>query len=116
MKKVIVISMVFVILACLILLTGCQEGQKQEKVWGQGQPPTTWTDYFGNGNNARLDFMQNRAIEGTQAVIYGANTKDVQGNVIHKQGIFERIDEMNDRLDKLEERVYGGTSDQSEGG
>lgn len=53
MKGIFLISM-----AVAVLLTGC----KQKRVWGQGDPPDNWQEFFGNNNVARLDYMQTQAI------------------------------------------------------
>ena len=50
-----------VLLALMLILSGCSQPQEQQ-TWGKGDPPDEWQSYFGNGNNARLDYMQQRAI------------------------------------------------------
>lgn len=46
------------ILLLLSMLTGCQPEQR----WGTGEPPTEYQAFFGNGNMARLNFVQTNRI------------------------------------------------------
>ncbi len=57
MKKTILITLMIT----AILITGCEESQK--KVWGQGDPSAEYQGFFGNDNNARLNFIQSQAID-----------------------------------------------------
>ena len=79
------------VVVMIVLLAGCQEAQKQESqqpaVWGQGELPGDWQGFFGNGNNARLNFVQSQVINNNM----------------------KAITEMNGRIAKLEEtttRIY----------
>lgn len=51
---------VCVLMACL---TGCIEEQQAPKLWGQGDPPADWQEFFGNDNNSRLNYMQSQYID-----------------------------------------------------
>jgi len=62
MKKVI-----FALMLC-VLMAGCTETQKQP-VYGKGDPPAPYQKYFGNENGARLDWVQNQAIDQHNKVI-----------------------------------------------
>ncbi len=54
-------NLVFIVLmAIALLVSGCNVAPKP--VYGQGNLPARWQEMFGNSNGARLDFMQNRAI------------------------------------------------------
>lgn len=86
------IVIIFVILGCLILLTGCQE---EQKVYGQGELTSEWISYFGTDNDARVNFLQ-------QAILYGINTKDAQGKAVHKRGLIERVTALEDKVKKIE--------------
>ena len=86
MKKVInelrdyaTLVMIVLCLVLALMLAGCTETQKQ---WGQGDPPAEFQEWFGNDNGARLDFMQNRAI-------------DLQNQAL--KGIVERIIDLEAR-------------------
>lgn len=50
--------MITLMLICVSLVLGCQENQQERPVWGQGDPPDTWQEQFGNENMARLNFVQ----------------------------------------------------------
>jgi hypothetical protein len=60
MKSNIVIVLMFIAMAVILLLMGCTESE--QPVYGNGEPPAEYQDYFGNDNGARLDFVQNQAI------------------------------------------------------
>ena len=57
MKKLILALMLIA-----ILMAGCEETEKRP-VYGQGEPPADYQKLFGNGNGARLDYVQNTAIK-----------------------------------------------------
>ena len=44
-----------VVLIMLVLALGCQG---ERKVWGKGELDANWVEMFGEGNGARLDFVQ----------------------------------------------------------
>lgn len=74
--------------------------------WGQNDPPAEWQGWFGNDNNARLNFVQMQALEKQQAEIYGVNRKTPDGKQIHQPGLIEKTAELEslfDRVKKLEE-------------
>ena len=48
-----------VALMILVLVSGCNETQKVDKVYGKGDLPTGYQEYFGGDNMARLNYMQN---------------------------------------------------------
>ncbi len=68
MKKIeLCIVVVFVItMVAILLLAGCQDEQKTPptKVYGKGDPSAEWRSYFGNGNMARLNFVQTQTVNG----------------------------------------------------
>ena len=49
-----------VVVLVIILMSGCQN--QQQKVWGIGELPAEWQEFFGNDNTARLDLAQTEAI------------------------------------------------------
>jgi hypothetical protein len=57
------------------LMAGCQSSQKQP-VWGKGDPPADWQANFGNGNLARIVFVQTQTINNQ-----GAAIKDLKARV-----------------------------------
>ncbi len=59
----IAIATAAILIVCLFmaLTSGCKESQ-QRPVWGNGDPPATWTETFGNDNGARMDFVQMRML------------------------------------------------------
>jgi len=57
MKDVLFIAMVILAL----LFGGCTESKAP--VWGKGDLPAEYVDMFGQGNSARLDWVQNKAID-----------------------------------------------------
>ncbi len=59
-----VIAIIFMVLT-LLTLSGCKESQQVEQtpVWGKGDLPPHWIEYFGNDNTARLDFKQSQIID-----------------------------------------------------
>ena len=46
----------------MIILTGCQSVEVIPDVWGQGEPPGDWQEFFGNENMARLNWVQTQSI------------------------------------------------------
>ena len=85
-------SLIVVTLAVIALLVcGCQE---EQKVWGQGETPTDYQEFFGNGNNARLNHKQNQIIDSQTAILYGITTKDLNGQTVRKRGLIERVKEL----------------------
>lgn len=48
---------IVVLVAIAILVCGCQEEQKTQ-VWGEGELPVKWREWFGDDNGSRLDFVQ----------------------------------------------------------
>ena len=58
-----IMLMVTVLIAMAFVVGGCQEAEKpQPKVWGQGDLPTAFEDFFGNSNLSRLNYKQTEAI------------------------------------------------------
>ncbi len=55
---------------CLFLLftCGCVESE-QPPVWGNGDPPASWQETFGNDNIARVNFVQMRMFKQMDARI-----------------------------------------------
>ena len=83
-------------LIILIIISGCVEAdvaiaEPKLPVWGQGELPAEWQEYFGNDNVARLNFMQTRALDRMQAIIYGIDVSDPNGQPMRKRGLIERI-------------------------
>ncbi len=61
-KRDIAIATAAILIVCLFMaLTGCKESQ-QRPTWGNGNPPATWQQTFGNDNGARMDFVQMRML------------------------------------------------------
>lgn len=54
-----------VAIAALCALTGCVEEQQvqQSPIWGKGDLPPQWTEYFGKDNGSRMDFRQSQIID-----------------------------------------------------
>lgn len=77
--------LVFVI--CL-LLTGCQETQKQYK---QGELPPDYKAMFGTDNGARLNFTQQQQIDRLRAAVFGVNKKNPDGSITHTVGALGRV-------------------------
>ena len=65
MWSTIAIMLVCIAVAVLIFLSGCQEQQR----WGQGELPENHVRFFGKSNTARLDFVQNNAINNQGQII-----------------------------------------------
>lgn len=81
-----------VVLIMLVLAMGCQE---EQKVWGQGELGTKWTEFFGESNGSRLNFIQSQMIEGNKKGL-GELLKRVQALEI------ENPAELAERVRKLE--------------
>lgn len=58
---------VFTLAIVMVALTGCTESERP--VYGVGELPAEYQEYFGNDNGARLDFVQNEAINQLSARI-----------------------------------------------
>lgn len=54
------LASIAVIIVCLIMAftSGCEEAEQKQSTWGNGNPPTSWQETFGNDNGARMDYMQ----------------------------------------------------------
>lgn len=60
-KRLLVI-LIGALAAMILTLCGCQE--EQRKVWGTGELKADWTEFFGDDNGSRLDFVQTQRING----------------------------------------------------
>ena len=56
--KNICILLAMILAAMITVSVLCGGCQRERKVWGQGEPPAEYTDFFGNDNMARLNFVQ----------------------------------------------------------
>ena len=82
---------------------------KIPKQWRDGDLPVIWQGWFGNTNISRLVFEQQQTIQNLrkelqrqQNVTYGMNVKDKQGKTVHRNGIFDRIVALEERVKKLQ--------------
>ncbi len=80
-------------------VVGCQE---EHKVWGQGEIPAGYQEYFGTDNTARLGYVLSKAVDRNSVIIYGFDTKDPNGQPVRKRGLIERITALEDKVNKLE--------------
>lgn len=75
----------------LLVLGGCNEAQISRKVWGQGDLPSDWQDFFGEGNIARLDFVQTQAInkQGQAIAVLAERVRKLEAdpNDVKKKGL-----------------------------
>ncbi len=105
------IWLVMAVLAIMALLfAGCKEAQRTPQVWGQGELPIRFQELFGKSNLARLNFVQTQRADNHQALIYGIDAKDPNGQTVRKRGLIERItalEALEERVKKLEERTVG---------
>ncbi len=60
LNEMLVILLMLVIVSAMV---GCSE-TAQRTVYGKGDPPAEYQTLFGNDNGARLDYVQNQAING----------------------------------------------------
>ena len=106
LRGTIIVLMVVGIAFCMgllsVLLTGCNEVQRQPRVWGQGELPAEWEGFFGNGNGARLDYMQSKMLDQQGVIIFGADTKGADGKSVRKRGLIERITALEGMVEQLE--------------
>ena len=63
-KRDIAIATAAILIVCLFMAitSGCKESQ-QQPVWGKGDLPPHWTEYFGSDNGARLDYKQSQMLD-----------------------------------------------------
>jgi hypothetical protein len=58
---------IIIALAAAVSLSGCieeeQTPQAQTPIWGQGDLPPQWVEYFDDDNKSRLDFKQSLIID-----------------------------------------------------
>lgn len=54
---------ILILLGLAFVVCGCQEAQQTQRVWGQGDPPADWQDFFGNDNISRLDFVHSQLLQ-----------------------------------------------------
>lgn len=56
---------IVIALFAVVVLTGCVEEQQvqQPPIWGKGDLPTGWQEYFGNDNGSRMNFRQSQVID-----------------------------------------------------
>ena len=61
-------AIIAILAICLFmaLTSGCIEEEQSKPAWGNGDPPDSWIQTFGNDNGAHMDFMQMRML-GEQA-------------------------------------------------
>ncbi len=100
MKFELCITMIILMCLALVACGGCEEAMQQAK-WGQGDPPVEWQNMFGNDNIARLNFVQTQAANQHQAIIYGFEAKDPDGQVVRKRGLIERVITLEGQIEKL---------------
>ncbi len=50
------------IVTCWKIIEDAKPDPNAPPVWGNGDPPATWTETFGNDNGARMDFVQMRML------------------------------------------------------
>lgn len=93
--------MIVALVVISILLAGCQEEQKS-KVWGKGELPAPWRELFGKDNISRLNFAQTEASNRHQALIFGVNVKDPNGQPVRKRGLIERVKALEEQIEALE--------------
>lgn len=61
------------------------------KRFGKANPPAHWQAWFDNDNKSRLDYLQQQKLDRLEAIIYGSDFTDLQGNIVHKNGLLDRI-------------------------
>ena len=63
-KACFVVAAVIIITGLILSIAGCQPQAEviPDKVWGQGDLPDDWQEFFGNENMARLNFVQTQSI------------------------------------------------------
>lgn len=59
---------IIVLLFCALAICACEQSE-QAPVWGKGDLPADFEKTFGPGNGPRLDFIQNRIINGHTKII-----------------------------------------------
>ncbi len=101
MKWELCITMIILMCLALVACGGCEEAQQQTNIWGEGELPPHWRGFFGDGNLARLNFVQSQALDQHQAIIYGFEDRDPDGQVIRKRGLIERITALEGQIEKL---------------
>ena len=94
MKTALIVTLILV----AVLVSGCFENQR---TWGKGELPKEWQDYFGDGNNSRMNYVQSQAIDKHQALLYGLNTRGPNGKIVRKKGIIERLAEVRAAVDEI---------------
>jgi hypothetical protein len=101
MKKLISI----VIIIVMVIICGCQEEHTAPaKIYGQGDLPQGWIDYFGDDNNARLNLIQTNRINNLGKAVAGLQIK------------VKRLEEKESTDAKQElSKAPGQTGGQSEG-
>jgi hypothetical protein len=80
MKKAVLV----LVLLAVLLMAGCQEEQQQEeKIWGKGDLPADWQEYFGSDNTSRLDYVQSERISLLQKTLsnFGKRLDDMEDKV-----------------------------------
>ncbi|KKN73458.1 hypothetical protein LCGC14_0400330 [marine sediment metagenome] len=84
------------LVALSLAVCGCQEAQTLQERWGRGEPSAVFQSFFGNDNNARLNFVQMQLIN---KQIQDVN--ELAGRVRALE--FENPAELAERVRKLEE-------------
>ena len=91
---------IIIVLTFLFGLFGCQEAQKSP-VWGQGNPDSNYIENFGNGNLARLCFVQTQRINNQAKLIAELITLNAKQHKI----MGEKDIDLYNRIRKLEEII-----------
>ena len=102
--RMIKLCWIVVVVCWIVFLSGCQE-QQQAKKWGEGDPPAEYQVFFGNDNNARLDFMQTQAIA-SQAEALAELRKEIKkvSDDVFKITTWTRPDDVNKETLELNEQ------------
>lgn len=85
------------IVACWEIIEAAKPDPNIPPVWGQGELPAEYIRFFGTGNGARLDFMQNRVIDKNVVII-----KEMARRIIALEYVDPNAMPVEARLDILE--------------
>ena len=96
LKGLLLMTIGVVVFLSIMLVTSIDKHDKTP-VWGKGELKPEFVEYFGDGNNARLNKAQNDAINKHSALLHGVDSKGVR----HK-GIIYIMKNLEARLKVLE--------------
>ena len=98
---------IWLFLIVLVLSPGCHESQQ---TWGRGDPPAGWRGYFGNDNNARLNFVQTQTIDRQARAIAELAERVRRLEMENPAELARRVLELEERCQRKHDKMHSNTT------